>query len=338
MPENDHAPTSGEISGTRRAWIYVVFFLLFWIPLLVLVRKLGFSESNALIAAGLGVVPLLLLFVPLFERLAERLSSVKFGDFELAFKQALDESLAEPSSEPFEVRLDNEREMLEKGGPGAFSAFAKRNLLNRELRVVLKLDVARLTRVRMDMLYFQARYLSEVFDFRALVILDSRGEPGPRWIIGTLSPRRLFSALDGRYPGLSAAFSEAMVLHRVDPRQGVAAPMPDALWRSFLDRVRQSEAGLDTGISPETMSGILEPLMERNFLRLPVGRRDYHLLLSYFERRHDNVVLFGPGGDFQVRSIDRIARELSRAYVEAQMVRGVVRHDSTEDVDDGHRK
>src|SRR5271157_4798835 len=125
-----------------RALIYFVFAVLFWLPFYYLVHILGFSENISLIAASIGVIPLLLLFVPIFQQLVDRISLFKVAGVEFSFREAIEESIKGPAFEQVSIGIDLDidqgREMFyDKSSLSEFIITFRKYLPNPSTRLVI---------------------------------------------------------------------------------------------------------------------------------------------------------------------------------------------------------
>lgn len=310
----DHRKSRGERRRfLTRVATYAAFAILFWVPFYYLVKNEGFSENNALIAAGIGVIPILVLFSPAFERLAERISSVKVAGVEIGLEEAIHESIYGPEIEQIAVRIDAGRdEVYGKSSMREFTDSVNRFLPNPSKRLVLSVNVGQEERVLIPMLYFQSRILQMLFDLRAILFLDEAKPKIEDRVLGTMSPQTALRRMERAFPGLDSAFSAA-----VDEEYEllVGGRIADAIggwWAAYRDDLG---GNLTVPMTREAYRNVFAGGVEQNLVSYPTT--DYAQIYSLMDIRNTHLILTKNSKVINVRTIDRVAREITQGIITA---------------------
>lgn len=299
----------------RRALLYVVFAAFFWAPLFLLVRYGGFGQNTALIAASIGVIPLLLLFVPLFENLFERVSSVKVAGVEVEFGQAIARSIAPAESEMVHPKLDLGREMVyEKASLDEFVGLVGQHYPQRTKRLVLAVDLKQGSDISIPMLYFQAMHLANFFDLRAFLFLDTRHEESEAKILGTIPGWQGRYLLVGRFKSLLIAYKKSIGDVQDPSYEGLSVFLHKS-WSRFSNALSNDHALQEARLSGELFRSIFGEKLERCVLSYPMREEEYPLLYQYLDKTHNHLILVSDGEVVNVRTIDRVTREMVRSLL-----------------------
>ena len=218
---------------------YVAFIILFWLPFSSLIAW-KVSESIALAAAVVGILPLFILFSPLFARVIERLSSVKVGNVELGFQEAISESLKGEESEQVSMSVDagTEDVIYGKGSMTEFLNTVNEYLPNPKQKLVISVDISDEGRIDLPMLYFQARTLNSLFDLRALLFIDKSENSVNKKILGTITPAVAFHVIEQYIPDIETALGNAIEEIKGNHSEVRLRELIDDHWRAFTNVAR----------------------------------------------------------------------------------------------------
>ena len=304
------------LTFVARLLTYVFFVVVFWTPLYYLVRYQGFSENTTLIATSISILPLLFLFVPPFQHLLERISSVKIQGVEIGFQKAIEESVREPETEQVTLTIDRGREvMYGKANLEEFLRTVRRYLPNRSTRLVVSIDLQDGDGIYLPMVYFQSCHLRQLFDLRAFLFIDSRQDNIERKVLGTIPPSDTLSLIDKYAGNLAEAFENAIKEHRTLREQGYIDEFISSTWARFSESV--SEQGKVMRLTGGVFRIVFAEHLEANVISYPLA--DYELLLRYFEPSKHHLILVRGDKVINVRSIDRVAREIARSAIRSAM-------------------
>jgi hypothetical protein len=302
------------LSVIYRIIIYIFFAAVFWIPLYYLVRFQSFSENTALIAASIGIMPLLFLFVPAFQNLIERISSLKIQGVEIGFQKEIDASVRGPETEQVTLTIDRGREqMYAKADMQEFINTVKRYLPNPSTRLVISIDLQDGDDIYLPMVYYQSRLLLSLFDLRAFLFIDSRHTTTERHVLGTIEPYQALTLINSYVGNLDEAFTSATNQNRdLFHLEGDIDELLNR-WQVFSNKLALQNK--PTYLTDVVFRNVFSEHLEANIIAYPV--KDYELLFKYLESSSKYLILIRGNNIINVRTIDRVAREFARIAIKS---------------------
>ena len=301
--------------------IYIAFMILFWFPFTALLY-FKVSGSTALSAAVIGVLPLLVLFTPAFSRLFERLTSLKVGNVEVGFQEAIKESLEAESTDQVSITVDvdtgREDIIYGKAKMEDFLETIKRYKHNRNQKLVISVDLKEEKYIYIPMLYFQIRTLFHFFDARAVLFINTAASNIEQRILGAMQPVNALNAINKYLQGTEEIFANMFKDIYDDESNDELEDLASRHWSQFTSRImafNDKELRLTNKIYIEYFADKLE----RNIIEYPVPENDYPALLKYLEPDNTLLILVQNNKVINVRTIDRVAREIARLNVIASM-------------------
>lgn len=291
--------------------VYIVFCIAFWVPLWLLVKKGGFSETIALIAAAVGIVPFSLLFVPVFvsvfKAIVKRIKSIKIAGIEIDLLNVVEQAFERETTVQFSVSIDRGRESLHgKGNLDDFKDLIARYIAQPKKRFVLLLDLNPQGNISLPMVYFQSRILLKLFNLRALLFMNTAEITIDNRILGTMSPDRALQLINNHIEGIDKAFIES---DRIAKDYQNIYGIKDH-WNDFFGLLTKPNNLEEWRLSLLSYRNIFAAYTQRNILPYPLAESNYSDLLSYLKSGNDHLILIKNCEVVNVRTIDKVAREI----------------------------
>lgn len=294
-----------------RVGLFILVVLIMWGPLYYLSYILGLSESHVLIASLTSILLFFLIFFEEVRAFVDRISSVRIGDFELAFRKAVKESVEEELASVIEISLD-ERDIHEKAGVDQLARWVSQFLTRPGKKVVMRVQVQEIPTVDLPMLYFQVKLLDEFFNLRAVLFIDGSLPSLASHVLGTISPGPLLRAIDDGNRTLERAYSSAV------PASLDSALAPDtqlhSIWQEYSMHLNGYD--LDRSLSRMVYRQLIHPNVELNMLTYPLPEREFPKFLGQILSGTKHIVLVREGEFVTVRTVDKLAREIAAAAIE----------------------
>jgi hypothetical protein len=304
---------------------YLFIATVFWIPLYYLVKILGFYENIALIAVSIGILPLLFLFVPAFQSLIDRISSFKLPGFEIEFKKAIEESVRGNGIEQVPFIIDQGKEhMYDKADMPKFLETIRRFFPIPSTRLVLSIDLINGNEIFLPMVYFQSRKLLSLFDLRAIFFIDSRHKTIERHVLGTLDPNKALELIDKYIGDLDNAYKIAMNQNLDTVHHDEDFDNLTLRWQIFFNQIFNKNINLT--LTDEVFRSVFSDHLEVNIISYPFD--DYGLLLNYLDPSRKHLILIRGNEIINVRSIDRVAREIAQIAIKSSMFHSNIKNRS----------
>lgn len=314
--------------------IFIVFATLFWGSFYILAKELKFSENNSLIAATIGTIPLLLLFIPLFEKLAGRLSGIKVAGVELQF--AIEDAVAGKAGMPqlIPVWIDEHQRGLTKDTMTNFFGDVSQCSRQPHKHPIMIVDVGGELFISLLMLYFQLQIFEQLCQLRVVLFVDSQGRQArslfldPGEVLGSARSDRVREAIaehierigDGRNSppvSLNHIFRNSLrsPLHALGA-EDIEQSIREA-WNQFEKQTRQFTRFERERLIRENFREVLGNVIETNFITFPPDLIDYRELHRLVTSQASTVMFVKASHVVNVRTVDAVVREIAAQVIEA---------------------